>query len=396
MVGQYWLDKMSIIEDKYNTIDAFGDAEGLTGLNKVDNFSIPKCGIEDIDYAIFKLFDKDLNIVYKTKNNIKKVPVVFAAGERYSLFVNKKRPLRDASGALILPIISIERKNINFSDKTYDMGTNTINSHVIKKRLTAEDQEYQKLINKNNYKNSDSLTDDQNFLSSNQTGVFPGKIATRRNKTKENNNFLESKINKNIYEVIVMPAPKYVTVQYTATIWTDYIVSMNEILSNIIIKSKYKVPAYLISTKSGYWFNAFFSENINSENNFEDFSDNLRIIKSSIEISVPSYLIGKNSMSEENNLRKYISSPDISFEFNVGNIYSPAQKNNNQEFLSDILTEDDLKKQTETSVGGSTTDTEQKIIKHEKDIFTGENKSKEYYVKTRTNRFGETVLKEIL
>ena len=385
------------IEDNYNQIESFAQAEGNVGLQKVEDFKIPSCGIEDIDYALFKLFDKDLNIVYKSKNNVKKVPVVFAAGERYSLFVNKRKPLRDTAGALILPIIAIERKNIAVNDKNYEMGTNSLNTHVIKKRLTSEDQEYQKILNKNNYKNSDNLTDDQNFLNSDNTFTVPGKIATRRNKVEEKNLFLNSTINNNIYEVILMPAPKYITVQYSVTIWTDYIVNMNEIINSILSKQKFKIPTFVISTKHGYWFNAFFAETFNSENNFENFSDDLRIIKTSFDITVPAYLVGNNILTGENNLRKYISCPNINFEANIGNIYENSKISDVQKLiLTDTLTEDDFIKQNDTSIGGTSTDVEQKIIKNEKDVFTGKNFKKEYYVKTRTNRQGETVLKEIL
>ena len=57
----------------------------VAGENESDALvELPKCTIEDIDRAVFDLFDTDLPLYYTYKNQTKKMPVVFAAGERFA------------------------------------------------------------------------------------------------------------------------------------------------------------------------------------------------------------------------------------------------------------------------------------------------------------------------
>ena len=51
------------------------------GNNAPDGFDIPSVGIEDIDRAIFELFDNQISFEVKHKGSLQKVPVIFASGE---------------------------------------------------------------------------------------------------------------------------------------------------------------------------------------------------------------------------------------------------------------------------------------------------------------------------
>ena len=84
---------------------------GLEGQNIPDDFYLPPCGLEDIDKALFDLFDKEIQFSISQKSESRKVPVVFATGERFAL-IKRKKPLKDENGALILPLISIRRTSI--------------------------------------------------------------------------------------------------------------------------------------------------------------------------------------------------------------------------------------------------------------------------------------------
>jgi len=81
---------------------------GYEGNNVSDDFSIPQFGIEDIDRAVFDLFDKDLSLEVRVDKKNTHVPVIFATGERFAL-TRRKQPIRDRNNTLILPIISIKR-----------------------------------------------------------------------------------------------------------------------------------------------------------------------------------------------------------------------------------------------------------------------------------------------
>ena len=83
------------------------------GSANVDDLVVPSCSIEDVDRALFNLFNVDLDLFYKESNkNSKRIPVIFATGERFAI-LRRKKPLRDKAGALILPLVSILR---NWSD----------------------------------------------------------------------------------------------------------------------------------------------------------------------------------------------------------------------------------------------------------------------------------------
>ena len=84
-----------------------------TGANKnpigssIDpDFKVPSCTIEDVDKALFNLFEKELNLQYELNGNLEKIPVIFAAGERFAL-TRRKNPIRDSNNTVILPVISI-------------------------------------------------------------------------------------------------------------------------------------------------------------------------------------------------------------------------------------------------------------------------------------------------
>ena len=88
---------------------------GYSSLDIPDDFSIPSCTIEDVDRALFDLFNEGIPLFYKFKNTLKRVPVIFATGERFALLTRKK-PLRDKNNALILPLISVMRSGLDLTN----------------------------------------------------------------------------------------------------------------------------------------------------------------------------------------------------------------------------------------------------------------------------------------
>ena len=112
--------------------------KSFEGDNPPEDFDFPSFGIENIDRAVFELFDTKLNFQVTQKGESKKVPVVFAAGERFAL-TRRKNPIRDKNNALILPIISIMRNDIDFSvdqgGKKTAISFREQPTYYIKKRL---------------------------------------------------------------------------------------------------------------------------------------------------------------------------------------------------------------------------------------------------------------------
>lgn len=308
---------------------------GYEGSNVPQNFSIPSCGIEDVDRAFFELFDKVLPFTYvsqKNNNEVRKVPVVFATGERFALN-SKKSPIRDKNDALILPIISISRSSIE-QEASKTMGvSDRYNEMVIKKRITSEDQLYQSLKNTQGFKNSpgEGEGNDLNKL---------------RNFYSETGRLLQPDLKKGLYEVITIPTPKYFTVKYQITFWSQYVKHLNEMITTLM--GSYIQPGnrtIKITTEKGYWFIAYFEQSFSSESNLDSFSDDERIVKSSITAEVPAYLILPDVHGTGNGLRSFISAPTISFGTHLAT-HSDTQKtpvpsgNIDTYLLSEIATDD--------------------------------------------------------
>ena len=150
------------------------------GISFDSEFTIPSCTVEDVDRAIFRLFNEDLDLFYKQDGAIERVPIVFATGERFAILARNK-PLRDKNDTLILPLISIARSAIE-KDVQKGVGTNQTAPVSIKRRLSPEDPVYQRIMNKEALKNQDDRAHNSHKIGTSRgQGTEPGKLATRRN-----------------------------------------------------------------------------------------------------------------------------------------------------------------------------------------------------------------------
>tara|TARA_B100000131_G_scaffold110724_1_gene107705 strand:- start:22132 stop:23322 length:1191 start_codon:yes stop_codon:yes gene_type:complete len=387
--------------------------------NAPENFEIPNCTIEDVDRSVFTLFDKQLPFNYKHKEGIKKAPVIFATGERFAV-LRRKEPLRDKSGALVLPLISIMRTGISQAP-TMGAGTSQNVPMTIRKRLSPEDPVYQRLINKSGIKNSDDLVSNL-AKTTDITGSMPGRVATRRASpptplsTREGE-VLNTTLGNNIFEVITMPPPKYYTATYEVTFWAQYTTQMNDmIMAMMSLYQSYSQRSFKLETPKGYWFVGYVAEALTPGNNFDDFTDSERLVRYSFELTVPAYIVGSAYRGAENRLRKFISAPQISFDSDVftdsyvqqapANIASGDPKSY---ILDDMRTIDrnlpgqaiantqgKIGGMSIANVGGTTTDSDTEVFEITKDPFTGKTIRKKVLVKTRLRRSGETVLKETI
>ena len=102
---------MSTREDK-KKISQGSVGLGLEGSSYPVDLEIPTCSIEDVDRSLFNLLNEQLPFQYDNKGTQKRVPVIFATGERFAV-LRRREPLRDKNNALILPLISVMRTGIS-------------------------------------------------------------------------------------------------------------------------------------------------------------------------------------------------------------------------------------------------------------------------------------------
>jgi hypothetical protein len=300
--------------------------KGYEGFNVPENFSFPSCGIEDVDRSLFELFDKRLAFEIKVNEQTTKVPVVFAAGERFAL-TRRAKPIRDKNNALILPLIAIKRQAVGFKTEA-DAGGTAISfrqnaDYIIRKRLDTSDRDYQNIVNKLSIKNQNNVTSRGHFINNDVSpgsGAFPGTKTSRRNGPGiaygggKLGFALNNDVGNNIFEIITIPYPVFIQLNYEVTFWTQYMSQMNQLLETLLVKTDGQGREFQLVSNKGFTFTAFLMGQMNSGDNFENFTATERIIKYSFSIRVPAYILAPKHPGIATPYRVFHSAPDIVFE----------------------------------------------------------------------------------
>lgn len=299
-----------------NAQETNGIASGYTGTPENDEF-VESCNIEDVDRALFKLFDKELNLQLETKKEgVLEIPVIFATGERFAI-IKRKKPIRDHNRALILPLISIARTSVQ--QTSADITGRGINQStgdlILKRKLSPKDRDYQNILNKLDIRNQNGLaTKDVNSHTSGSAKLRSDRSnAAKYSLAQDDGAYLKTPEGNNIYEFIAIPQPQFYTANYTITLYTQYTQHMNQLIQQIINSYLPQGRCFKLTTTKGYWFNAFFQDSFQPQSNIEDLADSERVIMASIECSVPAYLIAGSDSGSPIPIRKYYSAPQINF-----------------------------------------------------------------------------------
>ncbi len=375
---------------------------GYDGGDIPTDFHIPSCGIEDVDTALFNLFDRDLTLqvtINDDEDNLHykhKVPVVFSTGERFALR-QRAQPIKDKSGVLILPIISVRRIDIDQSKNGphggYGLAQNT-GDLVIKKKLSSKDRAWQNIINKEGFENQDNVSSVSNFLNEpDKQGVIPGRVASRRSKfPRTNDQLLKDQLsNSNIVEIITMPFPKFFTGKYEITIWTSYAQHMNEIIEKILTNYDGQGNQYRVNSDKGYWFVAYFDDNVGNQDNLQEFTDESRIFKTTFQVMVPGYMIANQNGGDMVPFRRYISAPQLSFEVIDGIFEKPFETSVPSGDIDKFILNDvnDIDATGAKEDGRDPNFSRKEIMR---DPFSGEDEEVFVRVKYRNARKGETTV----
>lgn len=296
---------------------------GYEGEARPENFVIPSCGIEDLDYAIFNLFNSQIPLFYEMQGEQKKIPVVFATGERFAI-LRRNQPLTDKSGALMLPLISIARSNID-NNPQKGMSNNQMFPEVIARRVSEKNTEWRQLNN------------------------FEGFQHIKHTSKKGQSGYsLKHQIDNNIYETIEIPPVKYFGATYEVSIWSSFTQQMNDIITTIMSAyTQNPGQQFRVESKTGYWFPAFVENTFSQDSTYNDFTDEERFIKYNMTISATGFILAPNIPNGKVALKSIVSAPSISFETLVGGInFSPQvggipSNDPNAQLLDHVKNEDD-------------------------------------------------------
>jgi hypothetical protein len=297
--------------DRFDLTENDGSRENAGYDGIPSDYQIPSCTIEDVDFAVFSVFDEDIKFfVGDEQNGYKKAPVIFASGEKWVL-LKRGRALRDKTGTLILPLITITRNGLNQSDNNQRGINPYVGNMTFRRRLSEKDFEYQNAINKLNIQNQDNVaTNDSSkqFSTRNQIGEL-------QNQTDFNSPTLKLHRKNNIHEVITVPTPQFFIATYEITFWTQYTQHMNQLIEKMIASQLPFGNTIKVETKKGYWFvGTIDGATFNIETNFSDMSSEERYMKTTFTFNVPAYLFLPDVPGGMVGVRSQIFAPVVNFD----------------------------------------------------------------------------------
>lgn len=302
-----------------------GLKSGYDGVSTSGDLKIPSVGVEDVDAALFNLFDKEIPFQViasaMNKQEIKRVPVIFAASEKWAL-AKRAKGIRDKSGALILPLITVVRTTVQQSpvDDLTGRGINQQTGEmIVRRRLDRSDRSYQSLINKQLISNQLNVAMKLGEGGSDQLTTARDIGSLADDYIVADGGLLSSNRRDNVYETLLIPTPQFFTAIYEVTMWTQYTAQMVQLIDQVMSSFLPQGNAWRLETPKGYWFVATIDGNVfNAENNVEDMSTEERTIKYKFTVKVPAYVLASAVPGAPVPVRRYVSQPVINFDVGVG------------------------------------------------------------------------------
>jgi len=229
--------------------------------------------LETIDASIFDWVNDEVNVSSNTNRGWKKVPVIWVSAERAHQ-VKSDKSLRDKEGALIFPIITVERISVE-------------------KDLAFKGSLQANIFPINDYRGGSIPL--ISVINQNKTKNFQNADAK---KTYGQLNFkVEPKNNKIVYTHKTIPMPVYVTAMYRIILRGEYQQQINE-MSQPFMVSTGGINSFILH-QTGHRYEGFLQSSYTLENNAANIGDEERIYQTSIEVKVLGTLIGGGANQEK-------------------------------------------------------------------------------------------------
>tara|TARA_R100001082_G_scaffold76178_2_gene44260 strand:- start:535 stop:1482 length:948 start_codon:yes stop_codon:yes gene_type:complete len=257
------------------------------------DFSFSPSTMETIDYSIYDYMNEEINFSVTTNKGFEKVPVIWVAAERSHQIKNKKE-LRDDEGAIIMPVITIERASVvkdlttrgaYYGDQlanTDEKGGGLVVARRIQQKKTSE------------------------FNNADQARKYPVNSPTTGPK------FIRRSDNKKVvYETISVPPIVYVDITYRVVLRTEYQQQMNELIQ--VFATRPGTINHLMLKRDDHKYEAFVQGNFAQNNNISSMDGEERKFETSIDIKVLGYLVGEGA----NDKRPFVSVRENAVEVKI-------------------------------------------------------------------------------
>jgi len=228
--------------------------------------TIQPSNLENIDRSLFNWVNERLNVFATSNRGWEKVPVLWTAAERG--FQSKRdKSLRDKEGALILPLITVERASIQ-KDLAFKgaLQANIFPVDDYKGGAIPLDRTINQVKTKN-FQNADAKK---------EYGQLNFKVKKKNNKI--------------VYTFRSIPMPVYITVEYKIMLRTEYQQQMNELLQPFAVATG-GINSFVLE-ENGHRYEGFMQPSYSQENNVGDMGEEERMYQTAIEIKILGYLIG--------------------------------------------------------------------------------------------------------
>lgn len=247
------------------------------------DIEVAPSSLEDVDQAAYKWLNDTMDIKATTNKGFKKIPVQWVAGEK--VYQSKNNPnLRDKSGSLIMPMITLERTSVVKDPNRKGTAWGNV---------------------PNNKDNKGGAITVARVIKQDKTGNFQN---AQSNRLKGKLNFRTTKLEKTVYETITIPMPVYVEVTYKISLRTEYQQQMNTMVQPFIT-----APGgtnYLKIDNNNHSYEAFIQSDFALQNTVADMQGE-RVYETFIELKVIAALIGDGPNQEGPTYSRRESAVDV-------------------------------------------------------------------------------------
>tara|TARA_B100000131_G_scaffold285831_1_gene295363 strand:- start:33 stop:866 length:834 start_codon:yes stop_codon:yes gene_type:complete len=250
-----------------------------------DSQATPACTLETIDGAMYDFIER-LNLHTSTNKGLSKARTLWLGTERVYQIKSDKR-IRDATGALILPLVTINRASM-VKDPAFK---GSFQAHYPK---GAEGSSTTTKRVPNQEKTSNFQTAE---FSRDSKGTGYGKH--------------EDGDSAIVYDSYNSPVPVYLTINYDITLRTEYQQQMNDLLLPFITSTGGINSFYF--GKDGHRFEAFIQQEFAQNNNIANLGEQERIFETKVTIKVLGYLVGEGLNNKEPTLSRRENRAKIRF-----------------------------------------------------------------------------------
>jgi hypothetical protein len=259
--------------------------------------------LETIDAAMVHFVNNAVNLSVTTNEGFQKVPVIWSSAERsFQIKHQGQRDLRDKTGALTLPLVTVARASV-VKDPTrkgipyaniYPIndakgGTITVARRINQKK-TAE---FQNALANRTYAGG---PDEPGRVKSKYYSVNKRQMSTR----------------KTVFETITIPLPTWVTVNYEIALRSEYQQQANEMMQPFFtIPGNSRMPRRIHS--DGHYYEIFIDGNFANNSNSQQMEMDRRQFETIINIEVLGYLIGEGENQEKPKLVRRENAVEVKF-----------------------------------------------------------------------------------